>query len=236
MTVTIAVPLGRNEPWRDRAWAYTRAWWQRETGWPIVTGRHDGERYQKGLALADALEHVTTPYTLVLDADILIPDLPAVAEQTVAAGVWAQPHRNIIRLTQAATEAVYAGADPFQAAQDRRQRLERYRHVVGGGALLLPTAWARQVPFDPRFRGWGGADHSWGWALHTTFGPPRLFENPALHLWHPPQPRQSRERGNPENEALKARYSRAFGNRAAMSELTAEARAALRRERQRQAA
>lgn len=235
MTVTIAVPLGESEPWRDRAWEYMRRHWERvHPSWPIVTGLHRGSKYRKGVAVADALSRVATPLVLLIDADIIVPDLGPVVDALTASGrAWAKPHSMFTRLTQGATRDVYAGADPIALAGDQLNWDEPpYRHCTGGGAVLIRTECAREVPFDPRFEGWGGADWSWGWALTTLLGAPVQGARPAVHLWHPPQARLARQLGSVENEALKARYRAAQRRVDAMREIVAEARRALSEEQQ----
>lgn len=229
MHVTIAVPLGNPEPHRDAAWEHAQAWWARETpDWPIVTGTHRGEKYRKGVAVARALAQVETDHVLIVDADCLIPNLPQTALELEASdSAWCMPHLRIYRLTPEATRLVHMGVDPFTLIGDRGLLLERYKHVIGAGAVLMPTEDARRVPFDPRFEGWGGADWSWGWALQTLLGAPLRPSSPMVHLWHPPQPRPSRSIGSPENEALRARYKAAFGDLTAMRILIDEALEAL---------
>ena len=90
--------------------------------------------------------------------------------------------------------------------------------------MLISTERAREVPFDPRFEGWGGADWSWGWALTTLLGAPVQGGKAAVHLWHPPQARPARQLGSAENEALKARYRAAHRQLDAMRSLVTEAR------------
>jgi len=232
MHVTIAVPLGNSEPHRDAAWEHAQAYWARETPtWPIVTGRHSGAKYRKGVAVAKALDQVTTDHVLIVDADVLIPNLPQAALDLAASdSAWCMPHLRIHRLTPEATRLVHAGVDPFTLIGDRSLLEERYKHCVGAGAALLRTEDARAVPFDARFEGWGGADWSWGWALQTLLGAPHRPSSPMVHLWHPPQPRPARSIGSPENEALRSRYRAAFGDPAAMQALIGEAREALQAE------
>lgn len=223
MNVTVAVPLGPSEPHRDAAWEYARAWWARETAWPIVTGACNEQPYRKGVAVAAALARVETEHALIVDADVILPGIRDVVAGF--AGAWARPHKSFTRLTREATTAVLAGADPIDAAADRRNQLELpYRQVPGGGAVLIRTSVARDAPFDPRFAGWGGADIAWGYALTTLHGPPTQGTAVAIHLWHPPQARPSRQRGNPANEALKGQYASARGNPEVMRALVMEAR------------
>lgn len=223
--ITVAVPLRIEDEHRQAAWDYVRKRWGTEyPGWPLVTGECAGE-WRKAVAVKDAVDKADTPHVLVIDADVWIPGIDRVAVELKAAR-WAKPHRMMIRLTPQATLDVLAGENISAAASNPHNQLEPpYAHVIGGGAVMLPTDVARECPGDARFVGWGGQDTSWGWMLGTILGPPLIGLTPAIHLWHPPQPRPTRSLGSPENEALKARYSSARGNRTVMLALIEEGRA-----------
>lgn len=223
--VTVAVPLGEMDDRRLAAWQYIQARWAREyPSWPVVTGFCDGA-WRKAVAIKNAVDQAETPHVLVIDADLWIPGIDRVAVELKTAR-WAKPHRMMIRLTPQATLDVLAGENISAAASNPHNQLEPpYSHVIGGGAVMLPTEIARECPGDARFVGWGGEDAAWGWMLQTILGPPLIGLTPAIHLWHPPQDRPTREHGSPANEALKARYSSVRGDKTAMLALIEEGRA-----------
>lgn len=223
-TVTVAVPLNLTDDHRRQAWQYIRNQYAR-LGWPIVTGTCDGP-WRKAQAIADAVAKAETNMVLVADADMLIPNLPAAVTALTASGrAWGKPYRILKRLTPEATTRVLAGATPTVVADDRGSLLEPpYAHVIGGGAVMLPTQLARECPGDPRFVGWGCEDAAWGWMLKSLAGAPRVENETAIHLWHPPQTRPSRSQGSPENEALKRRYSAARRDPIEMQALIREGR------------
>lgn len=224
--VTVAVPLAITDEHRARAWEYVRGRYRREhPTWPMVTGTCDGP-WRKAVAIADAVAKAETELVLVADADIIIPALAdAVINLRATDRAWSKPYTKLGRLTEVATAAVLAGADPHAVTGKPGTWLEApYRHVIGGGAVLLPTTLARECPGDPRFVGWGAEDAAWGWMLRSLAGRPHVQPGTAVHLWHPPQERPSRSKGSPENEALKRRYAAARRNPSEMQRLMREGR------------
>jgi hypothetical protein len=207
--ISVLVPYGGGCPWRERAWDYVRAHYEREhADWELVVGTCEGE-WSKGGALADAFCRSTGSILVVADADSFIaPSVLLEAVRLVADGQpWVVPHTYVQRLHRRHTEEVLAGASP------RRGRNARppYRGVIGGGIVVLNRqAWGTVGGVDERFRGWGGEDISFGWALETLIGPCVRLDGELWHLWHPhPAPRR---RGSPASEALAGRYREARGH------------------------
>ena len=159
--------------------------------------------------------------TLVIaDADVWADNLAETAAAANAAG-WAIPHHLVHRLTEQATALLLDGhSNPHELATAEPP----YRGVAGGGIVALTAQLLERVPMDPRFRGWGQEDESWGTALRAIAGPPWRADRPLLHLWHPPQPRESRKVGNRDGWALRRRYARARRDPEQMARLLAEVR------------
>jgi len=78
-----------------------------------------------------------------------------------------------------------------------------------------------QVPIDPRFVGWGQEDQAWHLALRRIAGMGVRGRADLWHLWHPPQPRLSRQTGSETSAELLHRYQRA-NTAQAMSALIGE--------------
>jgi hypothetical protein len=129
------------------------------------------------------------------------------------------PHGKVIRLDEISSSAYRQGNRDKMVI--RRTAERPYSGVIGGGIVVVPRTTAEQIPPDPRFRGWGGEDESWGYALETLAGPPWRGGYDLIHLWHPPQARRTRAHGSKENTDLAAQYRAARGNRAAMIALMA---------------
>lgn len=197
--VTVVVPW-RSDPHRAAAWRWVRTRYE-QTGWPVVEGACPDGPWIKALAVADALQRVETDRVVIADADVWCDGVPAAVDALDTHG-WAVPHRTVLRLSQAATVDVLTGGEFRPDDLDEPP----YRGYTGGGLVVLPTELARAVPLDPRFRGWGQEDVSWGHALTVVAGRPWRGTAHLWHLWHPPQPRDSRRVGNPDGHALWHRY------------------------------
>lgn len=187
-------------------------------GWPVVEALAPAGPWVKAAAVMPAVEASAADVMVVADADVWCDGLAKAVDAVVQGAVWAIPHGRVCRLTESASEAVEAGASPSRDDVEQPP----YRGVPGGGIVVIPRASVLEVPLDPRFVGWGGEDHSWGYALRTLLGSPWRGSAPLWHLWHPPQPRLSRRIGSAENDALHLRYAAARRNPAAMRALIDE--------------
>lgn len=186
---------------------------------------HPNGPWSKGAAIAP---HVADSRDVVViaDADCWCDGVNAAVE-AVAAGHadWAAPHTKVHRLTEKSTDYLLAGCqvptslaiEPCGVNGD-----EPYNGFVGGGIVVVRRDVLLEVPFDPRFLGWGGEDASWRDAMLTLVGPPWRGRDPLFHLWHPPQPRRDRKVGSRESAALRTRYVQANRRPSKMRALLAE--------------
>lgn len=217
-------------PWRDagceyrvRALAYVLGRLA-EHPWPVVIGHHDDGEWCKALAVADALSQTTADTLIIHDADVWTDGL-ARAVEAVRGGeaAWAVPHRanrGIYRLTEASTARHMAG-EPLTGLPLAESR---YDGVAGGGIAVVHRSTYEACPLDPRFRGWGGEDESWGYALRALYGAALRGRSLLVHLWHPPQPRISRATGSEASGVLRKRYARARFRPNQIAALVEEAR------------
>jgi hypothetical protein len=221
---TVLVPYASTDPQRDAARQFVVEWLA-PLGWPIVVADGDPDRpWSKGAALAATVGSVDTPGLVIHDADVIVEHaaLTSCAQAVVAGHAWAQPHRDVYRLSRRATHMVLArqmfGPHHFLAGT----ALERRPHAgpPGGGIVFLSRAAYDTVGgIDPRFVGWGGEDISFARALDTLVGPAFRLAAPMWHLWHPPQPMVEPRRGSPETERLASRYLDAVGDVERMREV-----------------
>jgi hypothetical protein len=101
--------------------------------------------------------------------------------------------------------------------------------IVPREALEIVGGW------DPRFRGWGGEDHSAMRATDTLYWKHKTTRNQVLHLWHPMLSKTGLSYWVPwskriwenqpsagSNGRLASRYSQAFGDIKKMKALVNE--------------
>lgn len=161
----------------------------------------------KALAVMPAVARSTADVVVVADADVWCDphSVDSAVTATLDGAAWAIPHLMVQRLTEEATAAVLSGASPddFPTCENP------YVGVASGGMVALRRDVALDVPLDARFCGWGGEDHSWGYALTTLHDSPPRGTAPLWHLWHPPAERVSRRIGSLRSERLRRLYHRA---------------------------
>lgn len=187
----------------------------------MTLGAPDTAEWCKAEAVANALAATDADVLVIHDADVWCAETPAAVAAVEAGAPWAVPHLGISRLSEAATADVLTGADPDRLPPSALEE-PPYRTHPGGGIVVIRRDVYQRVPLDPRFRGWGREDDSWGLALKTLIGRPVHLRGRLWHLWHPPQPRPDRNHGSEATEALHHRYRAANHNPARMSALIEE--------------
>lgn len=206
-------------PWRDTdehrraALAWVARQWADIGYVGIRLGAPGIEDWVKALAVANAIRDQPGDILVVGDADVWCPGVVEAIQHVRDGAPWAVPHHKVHRLAQEPTVQVLAGDDPHEAMPLDPFRPDMpgfaYTGVLGGGIVVLRREVYDDCPLDPRFVGWGQEDESWGLALTCLHGPPVRLMHPLWHLWHPPQPRQTRGVGSPEGMTLYKRYARA---------------------------
>lgn len=218
MRVQVIVPWRGGCPHRESALAWVLDRYE-ALGLEVTLAPAPAGPWIKAHAVTPAIEASDAELVVVADADVwsdgILAALLALNERP-----WAVPHQLVLRLTEAATAAVTAGADPLVQPLEEKP----YRGVAGGGILVARRDVLLDVPLDPRFVGWGGEDHALGYALTALHGNPWRGTAPLIHLWHPPQDRLTRRVGSRAGDRLKRRYQAARGNPRRMRTLVEEAR------------
>lgn len=221
MTVAVVIPTSStNDQHRAAALVWVARWWREQfAGFAVEFGECDSPEWSKGAAVADGVARCAAADVLVLaDADSFTfePASVAAAVSAVAAGAapWAIPHGRVYRLNRRETERLYD--DPRGIPRLGALARPAYPSVPGGGITVVSReAFELVGGIDHRFRGWGGEDLAFGWALHTLAGAPAEIGGKLVHLWHPhPAPTL---RGSAHSEALVALYRSARGLPARMA-------------------
>jgi hypothetical protein len=229
---SVLIPWAGCDPHRLNALRWVTARYE-ALGWQVQLGTCPDGPWCKALAVADALRHAEGDRLVVADADAWCPDITE-AVAALDTTHWAVPHRLVYRLSLAATEDLLAGGDPRMPPPASDLDNPPYHGTVGGGVVAIRRDTYESVPLDPRFRGWGGEDASWGVALHKLAGRPWVGTGPLLHFWHPPQDASPEVRGprakvtipDPANRQLNHRYRDAKVSTKRMQALVQEAREA----------
>lgn len=221
-TVAVVVPFRGGCPYRERAWAWVRDQYaEHHPTWEVVEAAAPGGPWRKGAAVSATFEAANAEIVVQADADCWTEGLATAVRAVADGAAWAIPHRDVHRLTEAATTDVLGGAEWDTAPTEQAP----YKGLPGGGIVVATRRVFESVPLDPRFAGWGQEDECWAMALETLLGPPVRGDAPLLHLWHPPQERMTRRRGSLENWSLRSRYFAARGDSTAMRALLEEFRA-----------
>lgn len=202
--VEVIIPWRAGCPHRERAFRWVLEQWDtNHPTWKVTVASAPPGEWCKAVAVNPAVARSAADLVVVADADVWVSGVAEAVAQIAQGARWAVPHLMVHRLTEGATDAVLGGAQPNDVA---RTNEIPYKGVPGGGVVVLPRATALDIPLDPRFRGWGGEDHAWGYALWNLEGEPWRGAGPLWHLWHPPQPRESRRVGSYASERLRRRY------------------------------
>lgn len=222
-------------PWRDSgclhraaslAWVLEQ-WARHHPTWAVTVATSQAEEWVKADAVMPAIAALgCNDIAIVADADVWSDHVTEAVDAAQSGDCWwAVPHLHVRRLTSWATDEVRRGADTALLNADSIAE-SAYVGVLGGGMVVAPRDVLLDCPLDPRFVGWGGEDHAWGYALSTLHGMPWRGDAPLWHLWHPPQRRATRRWGSHASEALRLRYHVAREQPDAMAQIIDEAKQA----------
>lgn len=218
--VSVVVPWRDADEHRMAAWEWVAERWA-ETGYEVVIASDERTGlFNRSAAVMHGMAKATGDVIVVADADTWMPRVADAVDAIRAGARWVVPHDRFVRFTEDATKQILTGTDPHTLDSPQNHDERPYRQLAGSHGVYTRDA-VLEVPMDQRFEGWGGEENAWGWALSTLIGPPVRLDGPVWHLWHPPQPRETRKRGNRPNEQLRQRYRRANGNPAVMAALVA---------------
>jgi hypothetical protein len=222
MRAVILVPRREDNGYRDKVWAWVKAWWQREVKLSIVEGHHTEGLFNRSAALNAA--YAKSPpcdVYLIIDADVIC-DPEQVAEAIELAHKEQRIYLAFSRrhnLNPRGTEKVMGGEQGSWRAW-----IGKTYNDMASSAIAIPRAtWDLLGGFDEKFEGWGFEDSAFALAYETLTGHTiQKVPGELWHLWHPTAPEG--KRGTPSYQANRARmeaYRAALGNKEATRGLLA---------------
>lgn len=211
-SIEVIIPWAGGCEHRQRALDFVTEWHD----FPVTLAL-GGSPWSKGAALRPALEESMADIVIVADADCTTLGLPAAIKAVKRGAPWAVPHRLVTRLTEE-TSRHFMETGKVNHPLDRRQ----YTGFAGGGFVVARRETLLDIGPDPRFIGWGQEDESWALALTTLAGKPWRGDADLIHLWHPPQPKETRRKGSGRGWQLFSRYYAAQDDPVAMRSILKE--------------
>ena len=250
-TISLLVPFHSDRAEREANWHWLHDYWRhRLPDAELIVQDNLEVPFCKTAAVNAAFKRSHGDVIVIVDADCfidsqVIEQCAARIREARAAGrtAWFIPYRRFYRLTKDAT-GVLAASDPKGPFPPDQLEYERQHDPATGhhyAALIqiLPREAFKTVGgMDERFKGWGGEDVSFMYAVDTLYGKHRTVDAPVYHLWHPflrgrwKFTRQWFGQNAPEqNDQLATRYCDARGVRGPMRELALTNRLARRHHR-----
>jgi hypothetical protein len=216
--VAVCIPYRAGVPERERNFAYSHAWWLRETDWPVFVGDDEAEPFfsagrSRNLAAAEAGEWDVAVFS---DAD-MIPGSGAQVRQAVDTawreGAYVTLHHEIRYVEEPDAELVCAGELPLMA----RRGQKTVGHTWVSSCAVRRDLFEKVGGYDWRIHGYGGEDLAFYFAC-ATFGGQIRTQGPLFHLAHP----SVRETNSlPGTWTVVNAYSAAMFDKGAMADVVA---------------
>lgn len=216
----ILVPRREGFAYRDKVWAWTKAWWRREfPELEMFEGHHTVGLFNRSAALNIASAKAGDwDVALIIDADVITD--PSHVRQAVEAAV--EQGRIVVpfvvrhNLAQVGSERIMRGEKGPWERFIARNYYDQHSSIIA----VPRTVWDTVGGFDETFAGWGMEDTAFAIAAETLVGPLIHMEGECWHLWHPSAPEG--HVGTPSaiaNRARGALYQAAKGNPDAIRQL-----------------
>lgn len=224
MSTVILVPRREGFAWRDKVWAWTKAWWQREfPDLPMFEGHHNVGLFNRAAALNAASKMAGDwDIALIIDSDVICD--PAHVREAIR---LAAEHDRIVvpfkvrhNLNQRGTERIMAGEGAHWERWIARNFYDQHSSVIA----VPRNVWNTVGGFDETFAGWGMEDTAFAISAITLVGDLIHMDGECWHFWHPTAPEG--HVGTPSaiaNRARGARYQAAMGHPDLIRELLNEA-------------
>lgn len=205
--ISLLVPFHNldNENARAANWQWLRSYWSTQLpGSEIIIGEDPYSTvlpFSKAVAINTAAAKATGDIFVIVDADGYIPASSVLlcaarirAARERKQKLWFVPYRSFYRLNKEATELILKSSPdkPYQFTNPPPPSCiidtsgSQHGHWFGAGIQIMPREAFEEIGgWDPRFRGWGGEDHSAMRAMDTLYWPHKTLPGQFIHMWHP---------------------------------------------------
>ena len=196
MTISLLVPFRANGPrdTRIKSWDWVRRRWEMLLPEAeLCVGTDDGgQPFSKSVAVNDAYQKSTGDMLVIADADSWVERSFVLQgiENAYRKEHLVVPWWRAWRLHQGDSRVVMAEdpAGPLPVTKEMQETCRDEGPSPASCAMVLciqRTAFERVGGFDPRFRGWGSEDVSFGLATWTLLGRNEYSLGEAYALYHP---------------------------------------------------
>lgn len=227
--LSVLVPYRPDNGYRDRAWAWLDARYQKTLPeFEMIVSSDQGGlspgQFNHPLAINRAAEHATGDVFLIADADTAFdPEWVTEAVRLVASGEapWVLPQQ-YVKITRMYTEWLLDSDPACPIAMTDSIPAEWIGYGVSwAGLVVVPRAGFETVGgYDERYAWWGPDDSSFGLSMDTLHGPHVRLPGAAFHLWHPQPISDTYHHGHfDEQRELAERYQAAAGDVEAMTKV-----------------
>lgn len=185
--ISILIPyLPDNGP-RDELFEVVLRYWNEVLpNAEVVIGTNHEEPFNRGAARNSAFHESNGDTLVIADADTLMPKEQLYdALELVLSGEapWVIPYSVYYNLLEPETTKILKD---FDVEISEPTTWEHRLTESVAGILVVPGAAYKLVGgYDERFKGWGGEDRAFDFALDTLWGKKVRLEGFVEHLWHP---------------------------------------------------
>ncbi len=213
MRGVIVVPRRTGTPHRDRAWEYTRPWWEK-LGYEMYEVEQDDARpFNRAWCINEGARRAWPwDVLMIIDADVIENEERQVHEafdRAYETGRFTVGHVAGHDLNQIATKTVYS-RQTFN--WNHRSSLAEVRAVCDSRCNAMRADLFETLGgYDTRFEGWGHEDVAFTFAVQALQpGDYERIPGNSWHFYHPPMLKHSRQTQDWKNgEQLMRRYEAA---------------------------
>ncbi len=234
MKLSFLIPFRDADGTRTPAKDWIAARWQ--AFYPeaeFVFASDDGvDPFCKSMAVNAAARQATGDVFAILDADTWVDPrwVNRGLELMQQGATWVIPARTSLRLRREVSDRLMALEPAADLPALYQRDAEQYGPVCGFLWLIPRNVFEAVGGMDERFRGWGGEDQSFIWAVDRVVGRHYKLPGVVVSLWHA-RPRDARHKriwagqetnAEPVKDALYDRYRRALARPAMLRVLSEE--------------